>query len=40
LRVVFSWWMETMMKVCLLDGGANVRVWRRDAFCPSLAPSA
>jgi hypothetical protein len=28
------------MKVCLLDGGANVRVWRRDAFCPSLAPSA
>jgi hypothetical protein len=29
-----------MMKVCLLDGGANVRVWRRDAFCPSLAPSA
>lgn len=29
-----------MMKVCLLDGGANVRVWRRDAFCPSLASNA
>jgi hypothetical protein len=28
------------MKVCLLDGGANVRVWRRDAFCPSLASMA